>query len=87
MDAFRGHQTARMRLTRSGRRYFAWHVHRARTFPTYPGVRWYRMIILFPLPIWGTGGRDVGMPCGRARCRCQSNTLGCLPTELSPWKS
>jgi len=88
-----GHQTTRTRLTRSRRRCVAWLVHRARplkpyktmltSIPHIPRTPLYRIIILFPLPIWGTGGRYVGMPCGRARCRHQS-ILGCLPTEHEP---
>jgi len=85
-----GDQTTRMRLMRSRRRCLAWLVHRARalkphktSIPHIPRNPLYRIIILFPLSIWGTGGRYVGMPCGRACCRHQS-ILGCLPTEHEP---
>ena len=92
MYVFRGQgrQTTRTCLEWSGRRYLAWLVHCARPEqplkkynPHLPRNPLYRTIILFPLPIWGTGGRYVGMPCGRARCRHQS-ILGCLPTEHEP---
>ena len=86
MYVFRGqgHQTTRMRLARSRRRCLAWLVHRARSvvplksyIPHMPRSPLYRIIILFPLPIWGNGGKI----CGDAMWSCS------LSPSKYPWLS